>query len=189
MIHRTMRFVLPVLAAGVLLAGCAGQSTGPAPSASASAAGHNQADVTFAQQMIPHHQQAVEMAKLVPAGTANQPIRDLASRIQQAQDPEIATMTGWLTAWGAPAPMAGMDHGSMAGMMSATEMADLAKAKGAEFDRRWLTMMTAHHQGAIDMAKAELGQGGSGEAKQLAQQIIDAQQREITTMNGLLSAG
>src|SRR5690348_16694882 len=117
---------LAVLTVGAVLAGCSNNSSGgghdmtsmsSSPgSTSASAAGdHNQADVSFAQQMIPHHGQALEMAKLVPTRTGNAKVVDLAARIQKAQDPEIQQMTAWLTAWGAPPTSTGMD---MPGMSS-----------------------------------------------------------------------
>jgi uncharacterized protein (DUF305 family) len=199
MLKKTIGFVLPVLAAGVVLAGCSSsdKSTdmpgmGSASSTAAAPApqgDHNAADVTFAQQMIPHHQQAVEMAKLVPARTTNQQVLDLAGQIQQAQDPEIQTMTGWLRKWGAPTPttgMAGMDHGSTPGMMATDDMTKLGQAKAADFDHMWLQMMVQHHQGAIAMANTELQEGSSSDAKQLARNIIDSQQKEIATMNGLL---
>jgi uncharacterized protein (DUF305 family) len=80
-----------------------------------------------------------------------------------------------------------MAHGSMPGMMSADDMTKRGQVKSAEFDCMWLQMMVQHHQGAVEMAKTELQQAASSEAKQLAQQIIDAQQKEITTMNQLLS--
>jgi uncharacterized protein (DUF305 family) len=144
--------------------------------------------------MIPHHQQALDMAKLVPSRAANAKVVDLASRIETAQDPQIQRLRGWLTHWGAEvptsSPMPGMDHGggSMPGMMTAQDMGQLEHATGAEFDRLWMTMMIKHHQGAIDMAKAELDKGASPDAKALAQNITDAQQAEITEMQGLLKA-
>ena len=76
----------------------------------------NAGDVTFAQGMIPHHQQAVEMATIAldPARNAGTAVKDLATRIQGAQDPEIQLMTGWLAEWGQPVDeMAGMDHSQM----------------------------------------------------------------------------
>ena len=155
---------------------------------------HNGADVTFAQQMIPHHSQALDMARMVGAGGAGAKVTDLAKRIEGAQDPEIKLMTGWLNSWGASVPtampgMPGMNHGtSVPGMMNDLDMKQLAKAKGAEFDKLWLQLMIAHHQGAIDMSKTELSQGNNANAKQLAQRIIDAQQAEITEMQGLLKA-
>ena len=208
MLKKTIGFVLPALAAGALLAGCSGSAQGhgdmPGMATGSSSVSvpvpqgdHTQADVTFAQQMVPHHQQAVEMAKLVPSHSTNQKVLELASQIQQAQDPEIQKMTGWLQTWGAPAPttgmnmpgmnMPGMDHGSMPGMMTSDDMTKLGQVKGAAFDRLWLQMMIQHHQGAVEMAKTELQQGASNEARQLAQQIIDTQQKEIATMNQLLS--
>lgn len=208
MLKKTIGFVLPALAAGALLAGCSGSAQGhgdmPGMATGSSSVSvpvpqgdHKQADVTFAQQMVPHHQQAVEMAKLVPSHSTNQKVLELASQIQRAQDPEIQKMTGWLQTWGAPAPttgmnmpgmnMPGMDHGSMPGMMTSDDMTKLGQVKGAAFDRLWLQMMIQHHQGAVEMAKTELQQGASNEAKQLAQQIIDTQQKEIATMSQLLS--
>ena len=208
MLKKSIGFVLPALAAGALLAGCSGSAQGhgdmPGMATGSSSVSvpvpqgdHKQADVTFAQQMIPHHQQAVEMAKLVPSHSTNQKVLELSSQIQQAQDPEIQKMTGWLQTWGAPAPttgmnmpgmnMPGMDHGSMPGMMTSDDMTKLGQVKGAAFNRLWLQMMIQHHQGAVEMAKTELQQGASNEAKQLAQQIIDTQQKEIATMNQLLS--
>ncbi|WXK02679.1 DUF305 domain-containing protein [Saccharopolyspora sp. ID03-671] len=175
-----------------------------APSTAAPAPGtaqqgdHNQADITFTQQMIPHHVGALDMAKMVQGRTSNPQVLDLAGRIEQAQDPEIKQMTGWLQAWGAQTPptgMPGMDHGSMPGMesgapmpgmMSQDEMNQLMAAKDGEFDKLFLEMMIKHHQGAVDMAKVELSQGSNAEAKALAQRIIDSQQAEIDEMHKLL---
>ena len=141
--------------------------------------------------MIPHHAQALEMAKLVPSRSTNPKVLDLARRIEAAQEPEIRQMTGWLSAWDAPVPSttAGMDHGghgSMPGTMTAEQMKQLTQVRGTEFDRRWLEMMIAHHQGAVEMAKTEQGAGGSAQAKAVAKKIIDGQQAEIAEMRGLL---
>ncbi|GAA2790819.1 DUF305 domain-containing protein [Crossiella cryophila] len=158
----------------------------PATSAPAANAGHNAADITFAQGMIPHHQQALDMSKLVPSRTDNAKVRDLAKRIQDGQQPEIDKMTGWLKSWNAPLqPEHGADHGAH-GMMSAEQMTQLQAASKADFDKRWLTMMVEHHRGAVVMAKAELAQGQSAEAKHLAEEVISAQEKEIAEMTGLL---
>ena len=155
-------------------------------------AGHNAEDVSFAQQMIPHHSQALEMAKLVPSRSTDRKVLDLAARIEKGQDPEIRQMQAWLTTWGAGAAsassMPGMTQESMPmpGVMSDADMKTLGQLKGAEFDKMWLDLMTKHHQGAIDMAKTELGNGSNPDAKALAQKIIDAQQGEIAEMRGLL---
>jgi uncharacterized protein (DUF305 family) len=199
MLRKTvLRLTLPAFAVGILVAGCSGDqpdATAPEVSAPASSAApgqqqeFNQADVTFAQQMIPHHQQAVEMAEMVESRTGNPQVLDLAAQIRQAQAPEIEQLTSWLQAWGAPMPeMVGMDHGDMSGMMTSEDMSELEKAKGADFDRMWLQMMIEHHTGAIEMANIELQQGVNTDAKEMAQQIIDAQQAEITTMSNLLAA-
>jgi len=162
-------------------------ATTAGPSAGTSAEAHNQADVTFAQSMIPHHKEAVAMAQLAPSRANSPEVKTLATEIQGAQDPEITTMTGWLTSWSQPTEMAGMDMSSMPGMMSATEMADLGKLSGAAFDRQFLTMMTKHHQGAVQMATTELSQGQYPAAKSLAQSIIKSQTAEIARMKTLLA--
>ena len=174
------------------MAGMSSTSTSTASSAAGSQdTAHNQADVTFATNMIPHHQQAVEMAQRALKQGSNAQVKALATDIQAAQDPEIQTLSGWLTAWGqpVPTPMAGHDMsqmGGMDGMMSAQEMQQLQAASGATFDRMWLQMMTRHHQGAVAMATTETQQGQSADAKVLAGQIITAQNKEIATMAQLL---
>ncbi|GIL36988.1 DUF305 domain-containing protein [Phycicoccus sp. DTK01] len=187
------------LTAATLLAACGsdtdhsampGMSGMASSSASATAGGSAgqsaPGDVMFAQMMIPHHQQAVEMADLAldAKADASEQVRALATDIKAAQDPEIQTMQGWLTSWGAPAG-AGMDH-SMPGMMGETEMASLKDATGTDFDRQWLTMMIAHHEGAITMAQDVLSSTKDAEVRTLAEAIIEAQQQEITTMQDLL---
>ncbi len=110
------------VAAVALLAGCGGNdmasmqhsSTTAPPSATGQPDGHNEQDVKFAQDMIGHHQQALDMAAMVPGKSTNPKVTDLGKRVAAAQDPEIKKMTEWLTKWGAaPAPtsMPGMDHG------------------------------------------------------------------------------
>ena len=156
--------------------------------AKASAAGHNQADVTFTQMMVPHHEQALEMAQLASSRASSADVKALAANIEAAQQPEIDKMNGWLNAWGAES-MSGMDHGSMdmgQGMMSQADMDALDKATGTEAAKLFLTGMIKHHRGAITMAQQQIANGQNPEAKQLAQDIIDAQQTEITTMNQLL---
>lgn len=173
----------------------------PGTSSTQAASGHNAADVAFAQGMIPHHAQAVEMAELVGGRTDTPEIVALAERVRAAQDPEIATMTGWLRAWGEPTAAPGghptseaghgSDHDSAhgSGMMTDDDMAGLRAAGGADFDRRWLSLMVVHHQGAVEMARTELAEGAAPEAKAMAQAIVDAQEAEIREMRALLSQG
>ncbi|MFI1157614.1 DUF305 domain-containing protein [Streptomyces sioyaensis] len=165
----------------------------PAPGAS------NDADVTFAQSMIPHHEQAVVMAQLADGRASDTEIKTLAAAIEKAQGPEITTMRAWLKAWGAPASsahgMPGMDHGSggmdhasggMSGMMSAKDMTDLKAAKGKGFDKKFAQMMIGHHNGAITMAKDEQRNGRNATAKKLAGDVIKNQTAEVAKMNKIL---
>ncbi|CAM3074055.1 DUF305 domain-containing protein [Skermania piniformis] len=148
----------------------------------------DQADVTFLAGMYPHHAQAVAMAELVPERSQNPRIRELATSIEQAQQPEMDQIAALLQSFGQPAPttaMSAMD--GHAGMMSNQQMTDLAAASGSTFDTMFLTMMIAHHQGAVEMANAELAEGRNPDTKQLAEQIITAQQSEIDLMNTLLA--
>jgi uncharacterized protein (DUF305 family) len=159
------------------------------------------ADITFAQLMIPHHQQAVEMADLALAQSTDPEITKLAEQIKAAQDPEIAQMKEWLAAWGAPEQMEGatasdgsMDHSGMdmggmtsAGMMSAEDMQKLMAASGADFDRMWLQMMIAHHQGAVAMANQVLSSTNDAQVKKLAEAVVAGQTQEIATMQQLLA--
>ena len=145
--------------------------------------------VTFATDMIAHHRQAVEMAELAETRAESPEVKDLATQIMDAQDPEIESMTGWLTTWGEPVPdeMGGMDmSSSMPGMMSQDEMTSLENTSGAEFDQMFLAMMVEHHRGAIEMAKSEQSDGLFPDAIALAKQIETAQTDEITSMRALL---
>ncbi|GIF42342.1 DUF305 domain-containing protein [Actinoplanes xinjiangensis] len=170
-----------------------GMNHGAAPAATSAAASagatFNDADVMFAQMMIPHHQEAVEMAAMADGRAASAQVKDLAAKIKAAQQPEIDTMTGWLTAWGrAPMPdmSGGMDHG-MPGDMSDADMAALYDAKGAAFDKQFLTLMVEHHEGAVEMGQEQVAKGSNPEAKALAAKIITDQQAEIATMKQLLA--
>ena len=185
------------LALAAVLAACGGGAAGPSgadgsrASSSAAATSYSDADVTFAQQMTGHHEQAVEMAQLAADRAGSAEVRDLADRIEAAQGPEIETMTGWLDDWGAEVPMSGMDHGAedggdMPGGMSAEEMDRLGSLRGSDFDREWLTMMISHHQGAVEMAEAEQADGTHPEAVALAGGIVADQTAEITEMQELL---
>jgi uncharacterized protein (DUF305 family) len=211
------KLVVPaVLALTLSLAGCGSSpsdhDTGAAssPAASSSTAGamdsalpssspHNDGDVLFAQQMIPHHNQAIAMSDLLLAKSEIDPqVRALAQKIKDAQGPEVAQMTGWLNGWGEDPSagsmggtdsegdsMGGMDHGTGDGMMSEADMDALQAAGGTKATSLFLDGMIQHHAGAITMAQAELEQGANPDAKELAQAIIDAQQAEIAQMKHL----
>ncbi|MFI9248959.1 DUF305 domain-containing protein [Streptomyces sp. NPDC053069] len=201
----TRRAALAAVAvtAALVLTACGGSGDvdgraahGPSASPSTSAGtAHNAQDVTFAQGMIPHHQQALEMARLAAGRASSAQVKDLATRIEKAQDPEIRTMTGWLKSWGEQVPMAGMHHSGhsgmsgmagMPGMMSDGDMSELKKAKGTDFDTKFLSLMVEHHQGAVEMAGTEQNKGAYGPAKTMADAIVTAQNAEIKEMKKLL---
>lgn len=152
-----------------------------------SEASFNKADVEFVQGMIPHHSQAIEMAKLASTRAETPEVKALATRIEDAQDPEIKQMRSWLKEWDEPEKsMAG--DGMGAGMMSGADMDKLRAAKGADFDEMFLTMMIVHHKGAVGMAQTERQDGKNADAKKLAADIIETQEAEIVEMTGLLES-
>jgi uncharacterized protein (DUF305 family) len=191
--------VAAVLGSATLACGSSGTSydettppTTPAPSSSTMA--FNDADVAFAQLMIPHHQQAVEMAVLAETRALDREVKQLAAAIKSAQQPEIDTMLGWLRAWSRPttpptnAGNAGHGgHGAASGMMTPEDMNHLAAAKGSEFDRMFVDMMILHHIGAIEMAQDETVNGLSRNAIDLAKAIIRTQTDEVTTLQRIVA--
>ena len=192
---RPVALMAGALALTILVAGCgsgAHSSDGTSGSTSSAAAQSGPAaDIAFAQLMIPHHQQAIEMADLALERPTSSEVNALAQQIKGAQDPEIALMRGWLEAWGASLEMeddhSGHDMGglTMSGMMTEEDMAALAAAEGAEFDRMWVTMMIAHHEGAVAMAQDVLATTADPQVRALAQAVIEGQTAEIATMQGL----
>ena len=149
---------------------------------------HNQADVTFATMMVPHHQQAIEMSDtLLAKQGVDARVTELAQKIKAAQQPEIDTMNGWLSTWGQKPDMGGMDMGGD-GMMSQQDMDALKNASGADASTLFLTQMIQHHQGAITMATTETEQGKATDAVALAKTIAAAQTAEIATMKQLLAS-
>ena len=158
-------------------------------SASASdAAAHNSDDVMFAQMMIPHHEQAVELAAMVPQHTTNADLIKLAGEILKQQQPEINIMKTDLVGWGVN-PDDPTGHSShMSGMVDDATVAKLKTLQGNDFDKLWLQSMISHHEGAISMAKPEVANGKNADLKELAQGIITGQQEEIDQMKKMLAA-
>jgi uncharacterized protein (DUF305 family) len=191
-----------VLATALFMSACAKESApdGHADhtrdgetSAAAQGADFNDADVAFATNMIPHHEQAIEMSALVPDRSSNPAVVDLAAAISAAQKPEIEILKVFLVQWNggespesSPDAHEGHDMGSMDGMVDAPTMAKLETLKGAEFDTLWLQSMIGHHEGAIGMANTEIADGVNPDAKALAKQIVTAQQGEIDQMKQML---
>jgi uncharacterized protein (DUF305 family) len=171
------------------------------------------ADVQFMQGMIMHHEQAVEMTAMIASHTQNKDLRSLGARISSSQSDEIKFMKRWLAARGESVPkpmrkmpgmekMPGMDmpheaspessHQTMAlmpGMLTPQQMDALQKAKGAEFDRLFLTGMIQHHNGALTMVKNLFDTAGAGQDAELFNFATDAdntQRAEIGIMESML---
>lgn len=195
---KTLTMSATALAAVIALAGCAtgsgsGASTMPGMDHSTlgsipgmAAADHNGSDAMFAQAMIPHHAQAVEMSDMMLKKQGiDARVTALATRIKAAQAPEIEKMTGWLKGWNEPTQAPG-GH-SMTGMMSGDDLTKLDAAQGAEAAKLFLTQMVAHHEGAVEMANYEVRTGKSAEAIQLGKAIAAAQESEIKEIKELLA--
>jgi uncharacterized protein (DUF305 family) len=210
--YRRARVVGRIVAAAiaiVVMAGCASPSEERA-GISADGTDFDNADVTFATAMVPHHAQAIMMARMVPAHGASAHVRELAQQIIAEQIPEIVQMQDLLSEWGRPAAptasmspsggtaamggMAGMDGTDAAlalaqGMMTDQQMQALTASSGPTFDQLFLQLMITHHDGAVAMAKTELSDGEDTDAQVLAQNISDGQLAQITLMQQLLATG
>ena len=162
--------IASLLLVAFLVTGCAQSESGFSPQ-----------DQNFAEMMIPHHQQAIEMSDLALAKSENEEVISLATQIKAAQDPEIVEMSSW------PGvnPETHMGH-SMDGMLSDDEMEELREAESAQFDRLFLQGMIKHHQGAIDMA-GEVKNSDNKNVSKLARTIISTQRDEIQMMEDLLT--
>jgi uncharacterized protein (DUF305 family) len=204
-LRATARLTLGAFAAlSLTLAGCStgGQDTA-APAAAQSVGGvataHNDADVAFVRDMIPHHEGAVVMSELAVDRAGSPQVKDLAQRIARAQGPEIERMQEMAKAWNVEVGAAGSGgghgsghgsgdgHGSGGGHGSGDDAAALEPLSGAAFDREFLSRMIAHHESALPMATAELEDGENAQAKELAREILAVQRAEIAEMKALLA--
>jgi uncharacterized protein (DUF305 family) len=206
-INRTTRALsaLTLTAALALTAAACGNddaSTGTASEVSTTE--HNDADVEFASNMLQHHAQALAMVDLTIDRPLDPEVQQLAEQIRDAQAPEIETFTDWLTDWDEEVPETVRDHSNaghdmddmgdsmndenMPGMMTSDDMGALEDASDAEFQTMWLEMMIEHHEGAVEMAKAEQQDGQYKPAVDLAADIEKSQTRETTLMRSLLDS-
>jgi uncharacterized protein (DUF305 family) len=156
--------------------------------------GYTPADVQFMQEMISHHAQALEMTALLRKQSESEEMGKLGLRIELSQADEIDMMQGWLRARGEEAPdvRAHHAHGAtlMPGMLNPEEMARLAEAKGADFDRLFLELMIKHHEGALIMVEDLLGRPGAGQDSDIFAFISDItadQSMEIARMGAMLA--
>jgi len=193
-----MRYHGLALVVAVLVLGGCGQDAEPAaapspsPSASASASaasgGVNDADVMFAQMMVAHHGQGIEIARLA-ATRAEQPgVKTLAAAIETTQTAERQTMAGWLRAWGKPPTADAGAHAAHGGMpgTSNIEIRSVKAKSGDDFDRAFLNMLIAHQDDAIQMARSETAGGAHAEAKAMADRIDKSRSAQITQMLAML---
>jgi len=186
-----------VLALGLAACGSSDHTTmgsGVTPSHSASTHDTvgNAADAAFLAGMIPHHQQALHMADMALVQSDDPKVKELAATIKSEQDPEITQMQQWLDSGDFPTAdpshgsgMGGMD-GMADGMMSNQDMDTLMGLQGMDFNAKWLTMMIAHHEGAITMSQKVLTTTSDERIRTLANNIISGQTAEITTMKSML---
>lgn len=152
------------------------------------------ADIQFMQGMIGHHAQAIEMVELLKTRTARADLQLLARRIEASQQDEIVMMTQWLQDRGQPMPDAHAHHrhdaALMPGMLTAEQMAALAAARGAAFDRLFLAGMIRHHEGALTMVRELFASPGAAQESEIFAfaSDVDADQRmEIERMGALLN--
>ncbi|WP_112283176.1 DUF305 domain-containing protein [Prauserella muralis] len=180
--------VLIVLLLG-LLAGCGPESEQAPLDGGGTGGGGNAADVAFAQAMIPHHEQSIELAELVPQRRTSDYVRELAAEITRKETAEIERMAQWLRAWGAAVPSAA-DHAghAMPGMLAPGAIPALQAAPDDAFEQRWLRTLATHLGHGIDMAEKLLAQGSHPGTRTLAENIVNAQQAEVATINDRLAA-
>ncbi len=183
---RGRRGVAAVLAGAAMLATAAcggGSPTGDAPTSDAASGTPTRADLEFVQMMLPHHEQAIEMSDLALDGRGTA-VTAIATDILAAQGPEIDAMRAILARWGEDEDEHAA-HMGMPGMASQDDLADLATLEGAAFDARWAALMIAHHEGAIEMARAVLSDGADPEVRAIAEAVIAVQEREIEALRAV----
>lgn len=145
----------------------------------------NSADFSYAQMMIVHHGQALEMTALAARHATSTPVKQVAARIAAAQRPEIGAMQGWLKNNGGPRPHTGHDHGAMPGMATKAQLEQLRDARGTAFDELFLKLMITHHQGAVTMAGEVLSEGNNVQVEEMATDVIAQQTAEIGRMRSM----
>ncbi len=153
----------------------------------------NQQDLMFARTMVPHHEQAIEMADVLLAKPdVDVQLVDLANQIRGGRGPEVEQLTAWLEEWGWPLPEPGSSDTAESGPVDGTQSdggaQTLAAAQGVDAGRLFLELMIANHRGAIEVARTEVEEGRHEGAVAMAQQTMDAHQAEISTMEALLAS-
>nr|WP_198151841.1 DUF305 domain-containing protein [Kibdelosporangium sp. MJ126-NF4]CEL20267.1 putative lipoprotein [Kibdelosporangium sp. MJ126-NF4]CTQ97493.1 putative lipoprotein [Kibdelosporangium sp. MJ126-NF4] len=150
----------------------------------------NETDVMFLQMMIPHHTQGMEMLRLAKQEAQRPEIKDLVNAIDVTQADEAKTMTGWLTQWGKPTTAdpnmsAHAEHGGLPAT-NPEVIAELAKAKGTQFESMFLNLFTGHQGAAVEMAQRELKDGTSAPVKEMADRVVKSRTGQIQQMLGMV---
>lgn len=180
---RTRLAAVAVVLSVPLFAACAPAGGEPIPAAAAAvntSTSHNDADVRFSQEMIPHHQQTIQMAELVATRTSNEYVMTVSEHLIDDERTEIRQMTKWLQSWKAQVPQenAKSTH-SMPGMLSQQQMATMARQSGAEFDRTWLTLLSTHLGHGIVMVESVQAKGEHQPTLDLAGKLLTGQRQQI----------
>jgi uncharacterized protein (DUF305 family) len=146
---------------------------------------YNTADAAFVQMMLPHHEQAVRLAGLAADRAADARVKALADRVVAAQTAELPALRAWLQNRGLSTEMPGHDHATMPGMQSAAAIDALTGARGADFDRRFVAMLSDHHRGALTMSSDVQAAGADQQVAEIARDIAVEQTAEINRMADL----
>jgi uncharacterized protein (DUF305 family) len=172
--------------AAVALTGCGSTPTAAPPPAAQSGGDHNEADVKFSLEMIPHHQQTIQIADLAAQRAGSEGAKVVAADLLGAEEKEILTMTGWLKSWNVAPPAGHGDH-AMPGMLTAADVKSLEAVTGAQFDAKFLPMVKRHLENGITMAKAVIAGGRHGPTRELAGQIVKSQEKKITEVQARMT--
>ena len=177
----------------VALSACSSSGKPAATSApsTSTAQAHNSTDITFAQNMLPCHKQAIQMSDIILTKQGLDPrVVQVANQIKAAEGADVQGMQSWLSQWQqptTPSSAAGMPAmQGMAGMMSPEQITALQNAQGADASKQFLTMMIQNHQHAVMLAQSEIGSGQYPPAVAMAHSIATNEQQEVNTMQGIL---
>lgn len=212
--RRAVAAAAAALAIGAALAGCSGDDPGcrdradralgsPVSGEDGVPGGRNQVDVDFAQMMLVHHRQAVEIAALAAEQTEHSGVLAVAADVLATHQPEVTELETLLERWGEDVPddidISSMDHtemdhegigiGFMAGMASDEKLTLLAAAEGDTFDRPFLRLVRLHLGGGVAMAQAEQISGGDAEGRVVAQRMELDQAEIMATIEHTLRCG
>lgn len=182
------------LAAVLALAGCGGggdaapaRTVGSSGVVASPSGSRNDVDLAFATTMVPHAVQALASTQIAGQKSGTPRIKELATAVGAAQQPQIETLSAWLVSWGQPVPQVPKTTKGGAAI-STQDLVDLAAAQGAAFDQLWLRSMIRHQQVAMALAEQEVKRGANPGVKAMAQKILDERKGQVTTMQGLLAA-